>query len=196
MPFAQPLPDAPVFAQGQTEPLPAPMVSTNGAPTATEFGAAVAGAGDLNGDGIPDILVGAPGFDTSSGRTDGGIVFAHSGANSAVLFSVEGDRHATPVATARYGTSVDGVGDFDGDGRPDIVVGAPTSSLIPGGFCGRADILNAVGNLIVTFDGGHPRDRFGSAVAGVGDFNGDGYDDVAIGSPSPPAGGRCGRASR
>lgn len=169
--------------------------SFTGTQAASEFGFAVAGAGDLNNDNIPDLLVGAPGFDISN-RTDVGKVYAYSGANGALIFSRAGDKDVLPVATARYGASVDGIGDFSGNGSLEIVVGAPTSSTIPGGTFGRADILTANGNFLATFSGGHPRDLLGTAVAGVGDFNGDGYDDVAIGSPSVLSGPLVGRPGR
>lgn len=148
-----------------------------------EFGFDVAAAGDLNLDGIPDILVGAPGHDSST-QIDAGALFVYSGADGRRLFMRTGDKDVTPIGPARYGTSVDNVGDFNGDGVPDIIVGAPESSTIPGGNHGRADLLSGRGTFLASFSGGHARDRFGTSVAGVGDFNGDGYDDVAIGAPT------------
>ena len=145
------------------------------------FGGAVAGVGDVNGDGVPEIVVGAYGQDVD-GNADQGQAFVFSGAT--------GDRIRTlDMPTRRFiaffGYAVAGVGDVDGDGVPDVVVSAPTrvegSDLPPGQvfvFSG------ATGALLRTLNSPSPDGEalFGGAVAGIGDVDADGVPDVIVGA--------------
>ena len=140
-----------------------------------KFGYNVRTIGDANGDGVDDFIYSSPFMDTN-GRTNNGVLRVHSGANGALLHEVHG-----PLDGDEMGYSVDGAGDVDGDGRADFVV----SRLIGANrFVGEARIYSgASGALLRTFPGYDSYDFFGISVAGVGDVNGDGYDDVAIGAP-------------
>jgi hypothetical protein len=126
-------------------------------------GIVVAAAGDVNGDGVPDVLVG-----TSVGR-----VVILSGANGSELrWHQSGD--------AGYGASMSGIGDFDGDGRDDYAIGAPQVN----GGNGRVTVYSgASGAVLLTLDG-TPGSAFGSALAGIGDFDGDGRADFVVGAPN------------
>ena len=86
------------------------------------LGSAVAGAGDVNGDGVPDILVGAPGHDVPGGELDQGQALVFSGADGSVLRTLD---DPNPQSSANLGEVVAGIGDVDGDGAPDFLVGAP-----------------------------------------------------------------------
>ncbi|MGH8059171.1 MAG: FG-GAP-like repeat-containing protein [Candidatus Entotheonellia bacterium] len=87
-----------------------------------QLGYAVAGIGDVNGDGVPDVVVGAP-FTAPGGVAWAGSVYMFSGVDGRLLWRVDGVESGDQL-----GYAVAGVGDVDGDGRPEIVVGAPYAS--------------------------------------------------------------------
>jgi hypothetical protein len=137
-----------------------------------EFGTSVATAGDLNGDGFAEVVVGArlgDGVGLNSGRAD---VF--SGVDGALLFSVNG-----PAGGAQFGTSVAAAGDVDGDGVDDLLIGAPEAAATAG--IARL-VSGATGGTIATFTGDDSDDNFGFSVASAGDLNGDGLPDLIIGA--------------
>lgn len=153
-----------------------------------QFGFAVANARDLDGDLVDDWLVGAP-EEPGPSSFDRGALYGFSGASGAPLLRVAG-RRVTPLSTPglRYGAAVAGIGDFDGDGRNDIAVGAPGSPHSgPSATNGRVDILDAAGNTLGFVAGTHPRSHFGRSLARLGDFDGDGFADVAVGAPTNTA---------
>lgn len=146
------------------------------------FGYAVAGVGDVDADGRPDFAVGAP-FATVFGNQPGR-VRVYSGLNAAVLFTFVGT-----ATNDQFGESVAGAGDVDGDGRPDLLVGAPFEQ-IGGQERGRAHVYSgATGNPLFSFDGLARDDEFGRAVTGAGDIDGDGRADLMIGAQLSDAGG-------
>ena len=136
------------------------------------FGWSLAGMGDVDGDGVPDLLVGSPAGDPSSGSAA-----VYSGADGALLRSYVG------VATGdRFGHALACAGDVDGDGVPDVLIGAPQADGA-GANAGRASVFSgADGSLLFAFEGG-PFDQAGLSVAGVGDVDGDGRPDVLVGVP-------------
>lgn len=157
---------------------PAPLISAPAA-SGSHTGASVANAGDVNGDGYSDVLVGAP--DASNGQADEGLVYLYYGA--------PGGLSATPdlvlemnIAGAHFGTSVRSAGDVNGDGYADVIVGAPDSG--PSGrayiFMGGPTGLSSLPALTLT---GTPGSQFGYSVSTAGDINTDGYSDVVIGAP-------------
>jgi hypothetical protein len=149
------------------------------------FGNAVASAGDVRGDGSLGLLVGAP-YWTGEARAEG----------RAYLFLTEGGRIAGPPdwtddptdqVQADYATSVAGVGDVDGDGRDDVVVGA-YSFTGEAESEGRAYLYRGTPTGLTT-DPTWTADplntveaRFGAVVAGAGDVDRDGFADVVLGS--------------
>ncbi|MCK6531020.1 FG-GAP-like repeat-containing protein [Myxococcota bacterium] len=147
-------------------------------------GHAVAGAGDVDGDGLDDLLIGAPSAD--GGATDAGAAYLVPGpvAASGTL----ADAAAVllgPTEGARAGYAVAGVGDVDGDGFRDLVVGAPGASeydgaafLLLGPVSGTISLAAADGRI-----GGEPgaATTFGRVVAAAGDADGDGRADVWVG---------------
>jgi hypothetical protein len=79
--------------------------------------------------------------------------------------------------------SADGAGDVDADGHADLILGEPDGPLYSGNYEGQAHVYSgSTGQLLRTFAGSSPNQNLGRWVAGVGDWNGDGRDDVAIGS--------------
>lgn len=158
----------------------APLLTlTNGDPM-SQLGAAVAVAGDLNGDGVPDILAGAP--DATIFQSQDGAVYLFSGADGTVLRRWT-DREGSPLPSA-FGAAVSGGGDIDGDGVDDIVVGAPAAKGAANGILRGAVYAysGADGRRLFRVIGDADRDQLGSGTCIVGDANGDGYADVATGA--------------
>jgi FG-GAP repeat protein len=147
------------------------------------FGHAVAGLGDVTGDGVPDLAVGAPGAFAST--TGGGQVRVFSGADFSLLLTINGTAYTDTV-----GASVDGPGDVDGDGVPDLLLGLPGSPPVvpPLGIAGKALLYSgATWTLLYTYP--PPAGEalsLGHAVVGAGDLNGDGFLDLAVGAPGNP----------
>ncbi|MHC5211513.1 MAG: hypothetical protein ACYTG2_12405 [Planctomycetota bacterium] len=134
----------------------------------------VVAAGDVDGDGIDDTLVGTPGDGTAGALA--GSARVYSGADDSLLLVLTGGGPG-----AQFGASAASAGDLDGDGRGDLIVGAPGVS--------RAYVHSGIDGSLLHALQGVAGDRFGHAVAGVGDVDGDGTDDVAIGAPEADVGG-------
>ncbi len=141
-----------------------------------DFGWSVSGAGDVNGDGNPDLIVGAPQDDNNGLKSGSARVF--SGADGSILYTFDGDGVGD-----LFGWSVSGAGDANGDGYDDLIVGA-TGDDSAGTNSGSARILSGMdGSILRTFNGDGAFDELGYAVSGAGDVNGDGYDDQIVGVP-------------
>ncbi len=150
------------------------------------FGLSVAAAGDVNGDGFSDVIVGAPAFD--GGESGEGRAFVYLG--SATGLSAGADWTAElDQADAQFGVSVATAGDVDGDGFSDVIVGAETfedgGDTDEGGaflYLGSASGLSA--SAAWTGESNQDGALFGHSVATAGDVNGDGYSDVIVGAYS------------
>ncbi len=139
------------------------------------FGYSVAGAGDVNGDGFDDVIVGAYLNDTNG--TNSGSARIISGKNGSTLYTFNGDS-----AGDAFGISVAGAGDVNGDGYADVIVSA-TGDDNNAVNSGSARIFSGSdGSILYTFNGDNTSDEFGGSVAGAGDVNGDGFDDVIVGA--------------
>ena len=148
------------------------------------FGAAVATAGDVNGDGYSDVLVGAPAYD--NGQTDEGRVFLYLGSASG-LSTTAARTFESNQALARFGASVTTAGDLNGDGFDDFAVGAERwdGTQVDEGavfvYTGASTAASIA--LATTLVAGNADARFGYSVAYGGDVNGDGYSDLVVGAP-------------
>lgn len=151
--------------------------------TSGKFGFAIAGIPDCDGDGLDDVIVGAPG-ENGGGISNAGRVYIHSGATGLLIRA-----HSSPNDTMNgaYGFAVSGVPDLTGDGLGDYIVGAPLEAA--GGrvyvYSGSTGAL--VRTTISTVP--DPLGRFGAAVAGVDDLTGDGKGDYVVGAPGEVASG-------
>ena len=164
---------APTFAQTITH---APLFTFDGDTNVDRFGRSVSGAGDVNGDGIPDLIVGAH-LDDNNGSASGSARVL-SGSDGSVLYTFNGDS-----ASDEFGRSVSGAGDVNGDGFADLIVGARFDDN-NGPASGSARVFSGVdGSVLYTFDGDSTGDWFGESVSGAGDVNGDGFDDFIVGAP-------------
>lgn len=160
-----------------------------GAINGEEWGGAVAGAGDVNGDGYDDILVGAPKY--GSDREGGAFAFyggpdgLRAPARDEVAAEIA-DWRSTGEKGSRYGAALAGAGDLNCDGFGDIVVGAPShknETTTAGAvfvFYGSAGGLPAEPDWYHVFD--QAGAEFGYSVAGAGDANDDGCDDLLVGA--------------
>jgi hypothetical protein len=159
-------------------------------------GWSVAGAGDLNGDGYDDVLVGAP-FNDGNGMQSGAVYVVYGGPNlssNRSLATANATLYGDPGQYA--GWSVDETGAMEGQDTG-VVVGAPRAD-VNGNESGVVYLYgasNLTGEVILdldanaTFDGRSAGDRLGWSVAGVGDVNGDGTDDVLVGAIGSDANG-------
>jgi hypothetical protein len=149
-----------------------------------KFGSSVA-VGDVNGGGKADIAVGAPG-ESVEGAPDAGRAYVFSGADGSWLWSLDRGMGAF----LQFGSSL-AAGDVDGDGLADIAVGAPFEWVGDNHEQGRAYVFSTpYGSLLFSLDSPNPLEyaSFGYSLA-VGDFNGDGYGEVAVGAPTEYVGG-------
>jgi hypothetical protein len=149
------------------------------------FGASVA-VGDVNDDGKGDVVVGAP-YESVGGNANQGRVHVFSGVDGSLLFSLD---TPNPQMNGYFGWSV-AVGEANNDGKADIAVGAPEEDFPPTSDTGRAYLFSGAGGaLLSTLDTPNPQEdaRFGESVA-MGEMNGDGKADVAVGVPAEDVGG-------
>ena len=169
-----------------------------------QFGTAIANIGDLNNDLLPEIAVGAIGDD--EGGTDRGAVWMLSLAANGTVNNVKkvsdtsGDFIGTLQDGDFFGSSIAGIGDLDADGIEDVAVGAIGDDE---GGVDRGAVWVLFMNIDNTvrfeqkisessgnFNGGlNDNDHFGSSVAGIGDYNGDGIIDIAVGAAQDNDGG-------
>jgi hypothetical protein len=141
------------------------------------MGGSVSAAGDVDADGFDDFLLGVPFHDAAS--FDEGQVQLRSGRDGSLLRSWVGARKAI-----RFGYSVAGVGDTNGDGVPDVLVGAPSDS--PNGWVSGAAFLYSGkdGSELRAFRDCAIFENWGQQVVAMGDIDQDGCADFAIGSSS------------
>ena len=139
------------------------------------FGLAVSGAGDIDGDGHDDFIVGACQDPTNGNQAGEARVF--SGVDGAEMFRILGESSGD-----FFGNAVSGAGDVNADGTPDFIVGAIWDANDTGAFAGSASVFSGVdGSLIHKFEG-NVNDFFGIRVSGMGDVNSDGHADVIVGA--------------
>lgn len=140
----------------------------SGAP-GSSFGYAIADAGFVDADNVPDFVVGAVNANASAGAA-----FIYSGADGSVIHTL------SPSGAGEFlGAACAGLGDVNGDGRDDVAVGAPRFA----GSTGRVYVFSGMdGSVIRTIDGEDGLDQFGVGTAGLGDIDGDGISELGVGA--------------
>jgi hypothetical protein len=148
------------------------------------YGASAIVTGDLNNDGVADLVVGAPGVNNGAGAIN---VISLANGNTIRTF-------LSSNAGERLGSALAGFGDLSGDSIPDIAIGAPLNDPSGRQDAGRVVFFSVVGNgrILDQIFGADPGGQFGATLANGGDVNGDGRADLIIGAPNRTAGDRAG----
>lgn len=161
-----------------------PPMTIDGDQAHDYFGMALGPAGDVNGDGFPDVIIGAPSYSDPEGIEGRASLYYGSpgGLNPSASWSAEGNQYG-----AYFGNAVSSAGDVNGDGYADVVIGAygTTDTELAEGkaflYLGSRAGLEA--SPAWTAEGDQEQAAFGSSVSSSGDVNGDGLDGWAVGAP-------------
>jgi hypothetical protein len=138
------------------------------------FGAHLLAVSDRTGDGLPELLVAAPMAFTSRGLRPGEVLLVDP-VSGATLLTLEGS-----VDRGRYGTALAEAADLNSDGVVDYVIGSPQPF---GSAAGRLEARSGANGALLWSRDGSLGDVYGNSVAVLGDVDGDGLDDVAVGAP-------------
>lgn len=149
----------------------------SGTTLGARLGMSLAGAGDVNRDGVPDVILGAPSED-ASGFWNAGAAYVYSGATGLLLHRFAGDD-----SDQELGLRVDSAGDLDLDGHADLFVSKPLANGSNGFAQGTVLVYSgATGAEIRRFEGSLPFEELGLQIARLGDLDGDGLPELAIAS--------------
>ena len=159
------LPKAADFEQPFVEPVKI-IREWRGEAAGDQFGWIARNVGDVDGDGITDIVTSAPTHDGHAGR-----IYVYSVGSGRLLWSADGR------PGDELGTGVEGIGDANNDGIPDVAASGPSGSGVAFIYSGRD------GRILQSFKSTRNDELFGNHISAAGDVNGDGHADLIIGAP-------------
>lgn len=155
---------------------------TYGEQWSERHGHAIANVGDLDGDGRDNLVVGSPRWDIGITFSAGRIYVYPEVGNNGPLYTLDGTQTG-----AQFGHAICGVGDVDGDGAGDFVVGSPYWNTATLTDAGKLELFSgATGALLRTVSGGQPNAALGSLLEATDDLNGDGVLEWIAQAASPP----------
>lgn len=154
------------------------LLHFDGGGPSERLGESLAFGGDINGDGTPDILVGAE-FADSSGFTRNGMAVVYDGTNGAILHQYFGS-----ASFENLGTVVISPGDMNADGFDDFIIGSSGADPTTLTDAGRIEIFSgADGSSLLQINGTADDGFFGASIAGLGDIDGNSVPDFVVGEP-------------
>jgi hypothetical protein len=159
------LPSAADFEQPFVEPVKI-IREWHGESSGDQFGWIARKLGDVDGDGVTDIVTSAPTHGAHAGR-----IYVYSVGSGRLLWSADGK------PGDELGSGVEGIGDANGDGIPDVAASAPSGAGVAYIYSGRD------GQILQTFKSARTDELFGNHISGIGDIDGDGHADLIIGAP-------------